>query len=195
MKIIKEIYIGLLVASLMFGGVQASYFSDNFEVSGVDFLSALVMLAEGVLLWVLTRKVLFPVCLIFSGIIYLTIFAKIDISTVFGSIGMLIGYCFVFIEMLRMFDILGFISYYRFQKKRITKPSSLEINTRIGGAVITGLTAVLFLAVSFTDTLGWIGFVLVPVAFLMIIMTLAQGISLFKDCKVKQPLSEEKGNR
>lgn len=185
MKIIKEIYLGLFIASLIFGYAQLSYITNDFEPSGLDFLSAFVLLTEGVLLWVLTRKVLFPVCLIFSGVIYLTVFAKIDISTVFGGIGMLVGYCFVFLELWRVFDILGFVSYLRLRKKRMAKPSSLEINTRIGGAVITGLTAVLFLAVSFTDTLGWSGFVLVPMAFLMIIMTLAQGISLFKDCQIK----------
>ena len=192
MKIIKEIYLGLFIASLLFGYAQLSYITNYFEPSGLDFLSAFVLFAEGVLLWVLTKKWIFPVCLCMTGLVYLTIFSRIDISTALGSFGMLIGYCLVFLEVWRVFDILGFISYRRLRKKRMAKPSSLEINTRIGGSVITGLTAVLFLAISFTDTSGWSGSVLVPIAFLLIVLTWIQGMSLFKDCRVKQPLSEEK---
>ena len=185
MKIIKEIYLGLFVASLIFGGVQFSYLHDHFEPSGLDFLSAFVLLAEGVLLYILTKKWIFPVCLFMAGLVYLTVFSRIDISEALLGWTMLIGYCFFLLELLRIFDILGFISYLRSRKKRTVKPSSLETNMRIGGAVVTGLLAALFLAISFTDSLGWSGFVLVPVAFLLIILTLTQGISLFKDCRTK----------
>ena len=190
MKIIKEIYLGLFIASLLFGYAQLSYITNYFEPSGLDFLSAFVLLAESVLLWVLTKKWIFPICLFMTGLVYLTIFSRIDISTSLSEIGMLIGYCLFFLELWRVFDILGFISYRRSRKKRMAKPSSLEINTRIGGAVITGLPAILFLAISFTDTLGWSGFVLVPIALLLIILTLTQGVSLFKDCRIKEVSKE-----
>lgn len=173
MKIIKKIYFGLFVASLLLGWYQITFYDEFLE-----WISPSVIFIEGVLLWFLTKKILYPLCLCLSASWHLMAFFKVDVS-IFGA-------SLVLLEFFRIFDILGFISYCRSCKKRTVKPSSLEINVRIGGAVATGLTSILCLAISFT--VDWSGLVLMPVAFLLIILTLAQGISLFKDCRTKNNL-------
>lgn len=182
MKILSKVYFGLFVASLLLGWYQNTFYDEFF----LKWISPSVIFIEGVLLWFLTKKILYPLCLCLSASLHLMLFFKVDVSS--------FGVSLVLLEFFRVFDVLGFISYRRSRKKRMAKPSSLEINTRIGGAVIPGLLAILLFVTIFSlkGSEAMINILLFPIAIGLVIITLGQWISLFKDCRVKQPLSEEK---
>ena len=139
------------------------------------------------MLWFLTKKILYPLCLCLSASLHLMLFFKVDVSS--------FGVSLVLLEFFRVFDVLGFISYHHTQKKQT--PSSLEINLRICGIVVPGLLAILLFVTIFSlkGSEAMINILLFPIAIGLVIITLGQGISLFKDCRTKQPLTEEKGNR
>ena len=178
----KKLYFFFLISSLIIAFFQAGLdliSSDIQRFFTTGILSGIIFLLEGIFLGVLTKKFLFPFCIAFSGVVYLSIFMQLRIN---NSWPLLIFYSLFVIQFFRIFDILGFLSYRKFQKiknRKVKKITETQINFKILCLIFTLL---LLLLIFFSGILAnWSGLIFMPVFFLLIVLGIAQLLSLIKD--------------
>ena len=155
--------------------------SDIQRLFSFGILSSIIFLLEGSFLAILTKKILFPFCIALSGFVYISIFMQIRIN---NSLLLCVAYPLFVIQFFRIFDILGFLSYRKFQKIKnggIKPITETQINLRILGFIFTLLLVLLIL---FSGVLvNWGGLIFMPVLFLLVVLGIVQLVALIKDIR------------